>query len=306
MIVIHNPSWLRIMFHLRGSSASRIWRRWLLVVVAATVITALHHYGWYPITDLTLAPFTLIGLALSIFLGFRNNTSYDRFWEGRKLWGRVVNASRTLARDTLMLVGGEQAPKHQQRMVYTLMAYVHALRHHLRRQDRVDELHRFVGEDVVTSLKPELNRPVALLQNLGDDYAAAWRRGDIETFHLPTLQASLTELTGVQGGCERILNTPIPFSYTVLMHRIVAAYCFLLPLGLVHSLDLYTPVVVGFISFAFLGLDALGDEIEDPFGEDANDLPLLQLSTMIEHNLRQRLGETELPTLITPVDEVLS
>jgi ion channel-forming bestrophin family protein len=104
----------------------------------------------------------------------------------------------------------------------------------------------------------------------------------------------------VQGGCERIRATPIPWSYTVLMHTIVAAYCFALPFGLVATTKLLTPVVVVLIAYAFLGLDAVGDELEQPFGREENDLPLDAISSTIELNLRQLLGETDLPELAEP------
>jgi len=110
----------------------------------------------------------------------------------------------------------------------------------------------------------------------------------------------LSDLCDVQGGCERIKSTPIPWSYTVLMHSIVAVYCFALPFGLIDTTKLLTPLVVALIAYAFLGLDAVGDELEEPFGSDYNDLPLTTLSRMIEVNLRQLLGESELPPLLTP------
>lgn len=123
--------------------------------------------------------------------------------------------------------------------------------------------------------------------------------------HLPVLEGSLTEITGVQGGCERIKATPIPASYTVLIHRIVATYAFALPLGIVDTVHLWTPVVVLLIAYAFYGLDAIGDEIEDPFGRDPNDLPLSTLSRMIEVNLRQRLRESDVPELLRPQRGIL-
>jgi len=112
-------------------------------------------------------------------------------------------------------------------------------------------------------------------------------------------------MTNIQGGCERIKSTPIPFSYTALIHKIVALYCYGLPFGIVNETEWFTPVVVTIIAYAFFGLDAVGDEIEDPFGKDPNDLPLTTLSTMIEVNVRQRIGDTDLPALLKPVDNVL-
>jgi putative membrane protein len=124
--------------------------------------------------------------------------------------------------------------------------------------------------------------------------------------HLPVLEGSLTTLTDIQGGCERILATPVPFVYNVLMHRIVAGYCLFLPFGLVDTIGWVTPLAVAFIAFAFYGLDSIGEEIEEPFGTDWNDLPLSQLSRMIEVNLRQRAGDKDIPPLMQPVDGVLT
>ncbi len=115
----------------------------------------------------------------------------------------------------------------------------------------------------------------------------------------------LTGLTDLQGACERIKSTPIPFSYTTLIHRIVAVYCCGLPFGVVSDTCWFTPIVVLVVSYAFFGLDTVGDEIEQPFGTDANDLPLSAISRMIEVNLRQRIGDTDIPPLLRPVDELL-
>lgn len=326
MIVRPKSSWLRMVFMVRGSTLTKTWPRLLMVFLVAEAVTWTHHeWGWFR-ANLTLVPFTLIGLALGIFLGFRNNTSYDRFWEGRKLWGRVVNTSRTLTRQVLTLTGpseglppgyrttarAEGAPPEvfafHRGLVYRVIAYVHALRLHLRGQDRLEELADFLDEDELASLRAETNRPIALLQRIAAELRDAFDRGWIHALHLPVLEGSLTELANVQGGCERIKSTPIPFSYNILLHRIVFVYCFTLPFGLVtvEGVGDYTPIIVLMISYAFFGLDAVGDEIEDPFGEDTNDLPLGFITRMIERNLRQRVGETELPPDQEPKDYVLT
>ncbi|MEM9071850.1 MAG: bestrophin family ion channel [Myxococcota bacterium] len=326
MIVRPKATWLRMVFMLRGSTLAKTWPRLLMVAAVAEGVTYTHEkYGWFH-TNLTLVPFTLIGLALGIFLGFRNNTSYDRFWEGRKLWGRVVNTSRSLTRQMLTLVGpaegvsadyrttakGDGAPEEvaavHKALVYRVIAYVHSLRLHLRTQDRLKELAPFLSEDELKELEPEQNRPIALLQRIGAELRALYDKGWIHTMHLPVLEASLTEFANVQGGCERIKATPIPFSYNILLHRIVFVYCFTLPFGLVtlEGVGDYTPIIVLLVSYAFFGLDAVGDEIENPFGEDPNDLPLNAITRMIEGNLRQRLGETELPEPVKPKRFVLT
>lgn len=310
-------SWFRLLFKYRGTALSRIRGRFAVTTLLAIVVTVVDlNFGFFH-ADLTTIPFSLMGLALSIFLGFRNNTSYDRFWEGRKLWGSLVNTTRSITRQILTLVmeprestenastDKDEIIAFQQEMVHRVVAYVHALKHHLRDQDRVEDLAPMIPKDEVQALRGEINRPIAILQRLGDRFQHAYRKGWIHPQHLPVLEKSLAGLTDIQGGCERIKSTPIPLSYTSLIHQIVAIYCIALPFGLVKSVGAFTPVVVGIVAYAFYGLDAIGDEIENPFGTDTNDLPLSALSTMIEVNLRQRLGETNLPPLHKPRGGVL-
>lgn len=315
-MIIRGPQrWFQLLFAWKGSVFAKIWRRVAFVTGVGMASTWAQHEGQFELS-LTPLPFTLVGLALSIFLGFRNNTSYDRFWEGRKLWGRLVNTSRSLTRQILTLIVLEPSPPDQdarpvltdehRQLVHRLIAYVHALRLHLRGQKDLSELAPYLESGELQALQRESNPPVAIIQSLGDRLHGAWRRGWLHTLHLPVLEGSLTELADIQGGCERIRSTPIPFGYTVLMHRIVGIYCITLPFGIVGQVGLATPLVVLLISYAFLGLDALGDEIEDPFGTDPNDLPLSQLSRMIEINLRERLGESDLPAPILPVDRHLT
>lgn len=316
MIVIEKATWLQILLKWRGTALKRVWMRVAFVTFVAIVITIVDLRIETFHADLTTTPFTLIAVALGIFLGFRNNTSYDRFWEGRKLWGRLVNTSRTITREILTLVGplpdGAATPEEAEELralhrslVRYVAAYVHCVRMHLRDEDPHLELSRLIPESDVEALREESNRPIAMLQTLGDRFRQAWLRGWVHDQHLPVLDRALTDLCDIQGGCERIKATPIPFSYTALIHRIVALYCLTLPFGVVHSIGAFTPVVVAVVSYAFFGLDAVGDEIEDPFGKDYNDLPLSALSTMIEINVRQRIGDGDLPERVRPVDGVL-
>lgn len=144
-------------------------------------------------------------------------------------------------------------------------------------------------------MKDERNVPLGLLHRLGMQMVDARRKHWIHPLHVPVIEASLTALTDIQGACERIKSTPQPYSYTVLMHRIVAVYCTLLPFGLADSIKWMTPIVVLFVSYSLFGLDAVGDEIEQPFGTDPNDLPLSSISRTIEINLLDRIGEEAPP-----------
>jgi ion channel-forming bestrophin family protein len=301
MWVDKKRSWIETVA-LGGFALPHIWWRTLTVTAISIVVTILYEKVSYFHYSIGAAPFTLIGLPLGIFLGFRNNTAYDRFWEGRKLWGSLVNTSRSLTRQALTML--ELQPEAERgahvqdeirafeiKVIHMQIAYVHALRHHLRGTSPFEAITHIIGEEEVKRFEGMDNVPYAILQRLGEYFVEARHKYWIHVFHVPTIEGSLTSLTDIQGACERIKSTPIPFSYTVLMHRIVAVYCSLLPFGLMDSIQWATPFVVLAISYCFFGLDAIGDELEDPFGTDVNDLPLKAISRTIERNLRERLGE---------------
>jgi putative membrane protein len=310
-------SWYRLLFEYRGSAMSRIRGRLFSVfIVACSVTYAAEELSLT--TDLTVTPFTLIGLALGVFLGFRNNASYDRYWEGRRLWGRVVNGARSFARLALhslevdAVPGKSPSPSDvrglQRDAIYRVVAFAHALRMHLRNElGDVAQLAPFLPAFELAQLNVQRNVPMYVLNGVSGVLARARQMGALRSREAVAMEALLTDLTDAQGGCERIRNTPLPWSYTVLIHTIVAVYCFTLPFGLVSTTHVLTPLVVLMIAYAFLGLDAVGDELEEPFGKDYNDLPLESITRTIEVNLRQALGEEDLPALLVPsAERVLS
>jgi len=309
MIVLDKRSWVKMVFAIRGSSLNTTWPRILLVTSFASLVTWAYIEFDLKGYSLTTTPFALIGTAMAIFLGFRNNESYNRFWEGRKLWGSLVNVSRSFARqcETLLDSGTENDPQVREtrdKIVRATIAYVHAFRHHLRESDPSEELSAYLDEDERQHLNVS-NVPIAILQRIGLMVRDAWKAGYILDYHVPIFEGSLSEMTNVQGGCERIKNTPLPFPYNVLIHRIVAVYCLAMPFGLLESAGALTPVVVCLISYAFFGLDAIGDDVEQPFEIDDNDLPLHALSRTIEINLLEAIGADRLPEPIAAEHGVL-
>lgn len=309
MIIKEKISWLRHLTQVRGSSLEATWPRILVVTSVAVVVTYVEiHYDIARYT-LTTTPFTLIGVALGIFLGFRNNAAYDRFWEGRKLWGALVNTSRSLARQAFSLIdvpeGSVEIDEFRQAFVKRVIAFVHALRHHLRDTDPMLEIAKFLPSDDYVEVEQSMHRPLCILQQLGRDLRFAHDSDWIQAVNMPAVDGQLVELSNIMGACERIKNTPIPFTYTVLIHRIVAFYCLSLPFGIVDSAGILTPFVVFLISHAFLGLDDIGDEIEQPFGTQPNNLPLTTISRTIEINLLELLKEPNLPEAVKPVRGIL-
>ena len=314
MIVSDETSWLRMLFSNRGGVLTRTMPRVLTITLSSIVVTAFSQFEHYDFPRVSLPPFQLIGVALGIFLAFRNNAAYDRFWEGRRLWGSLVNTSRSFSRQVLTLIvppragdtGGPEFREFQRSLVMECVAFSSALRHQLRRQPPYESLARILPATDVDSLRSIQNVPVAILQQMGGRVREAWRRGWIQDYHVPVFEQSLVTFTDIQGGCERILNTPFPFAYSVLLHRVVAVYCFCLSFALVRDSIWVTPFIVFCISHAFFGFDEIGDELEQPFGSDPCDLPLNQLCGVIENNLREMLGERNLPPLPQPVDGILT
>ncbi|MEZ0374088.1 MAG: bestrophin family protein, partial [Candidatus Sericytochromatia bacterium] len=166
------------------------------------------------------------------------------------------------------------------------------------RGDAWEELQPLLPEADYTTLRDWSHPPLYLAQRLGEGIGVARGRGWLDPLHVALLEEPLSELINIQGACERIKGTPIPLAYIVLLHQLVAIYCLALPFALVQELNLYTPLLVLIVAYAFLGLDAIGDSIENPFEFEAHDLPLSALCVTIENNLRQQLGESAVPPLL--------
>ena len=315
MIVRERPSGLKLFLVLRGSILSRIWRALLVNLVVAVGVTLSHGAFFQHKITLTAIPFTLIGLPLAIFLGFRNTAAYDRFWEGRKLWGDLVVRSQNLARQCLGLIAeapgsAAAAPAGlddvRVRMISRAMAYAYALRNRLRGSSADAGLERsWLRPAELAALQRSTNAPAALMMGMGEDLGLCVRQGRVDPCLAASIDDTLSHMVATAVACDRIRNTPIPFSYTLLLHRTAYLYCFLLPFGLVDTIGFVTPIVVAIVAYTFFGLDALGDELEEPFGTSPNDLPLDALCRAIEIGMKEALGETELPPPLAPVDYCL-
>ena len=306
MIVRDRPNGLRLFLTMRGSILSSIWKSLLVTTLLAVAVTWAHgEVGDYKV-HLTITPFTLMGLPLAIFLGFRNNSAYDRFWEGRKLWGDLVLRGRNFARECLSLIdpiAGNEAVRD--RMIRRSIAFAHALRHQLRQTDPAADVAPHLMPVEWAALRKRRNLPHALMLEMGKDLALCRNTGMLDSVRAATLDANISGMVATAASCERIKNTPIPFSYTLLLHRTSYLYCFLLPFGLVDSIGYLTPLVVAIVAYTFFGLDALGDEIEEPFGLSPNDLPLDAICRAIEIDLRDALGDPDLPPPLVPVNNWL-
>ncbi|MGC4044308.1 MAG: bestrophin family ion channel [Armatimonas sp.] len=273
-------------------------------------VTAYWH--WYDITSIALSPtpFTLLGTAITIFLGFRTNTAYSRWWEARTLWGGIINQSRTIVRQALTFSmpkpGEAELPTpFAQEIAYYQLALVNAMRAHLRQQDPIEEARPYLPASELELLQGERNVPSALLVRMGLCLRRAFQGSEIDTIQLNAMDDTLNDLTNLLGGCERIKNTPIPQQYDTVPQLAIYVYSTLLPLGLIEPMHWWTPVISSLITFFFIAIDSIGSNIEDPFENSMHDVPLSALCRTIEINLRQMLQEKELPPPLQEVDGVL-
>ena len=313
MIIRDRPSGLKLFLLLRGSVLPRILPTLIVNIVIATLVTISHGDLFELKITLTTIPFTLIGLPIAIFLGFRNNAAYDRFWEGRKLWGELVHKSRSFSRQCQSLID-YPAPADASRgltdvrvrMIYRAIAFAHALRDLLRGKATAAELKGLLLASEWQQLEKSSNKPDFLMLRMGMDLGLCLKEGRIDPCLAAAIDATLSSMTAAAASCERIKNTPIPFSYTLLLHRTAYIYCFLLPFGLVDSIGFMTPFVVAIVAYTFFGLDALGDEIEEPFGLESNDLPLDAICRAIEIDLRESLHDENVPAPFAAVNYCLT
>lgn len=292
VIVRPRPHWIRLLFVRRGSLIHRIFWQQMFVILLSCTVVVLHGqlFDWK--VTLNASPFSLMGVALAIFLGFRINASYDRYWEARKLWGGVLVASRNLARQGQTLIDGSPDVRP---FVLGLIGFAAAMRNQLRGRARNDGLEAWLPPALCAELGAARSAPTRILAWLGAWLAEHRRAGRLHPVSAQHMESGLDELSAMVGGCERIANTPLPFTYSVILHRSAYFYCMLLPFGLVDSIGWMTPLVVAFVSYTFFALEALSDEIEDPFGTMPNDLALDAIVAGIDASLRELLGEVPPP-----------
>ena len=288
MIIRPRPTFLQLFFVMRGSVVPRIAPLLAgFALYAVGVVLAVRAFS-IDFGAASIAPFTLLGVSLSIFLGFRNNAAYDRWWEARKLWGQLVFEIRNLSRAATALIPADTA--QMRTLLMESLAFCHSLRGQLRNLD--------VSVDVASFLPPSGRVPGsrtpgadALLRSMGRRLGTLRTSGRIDAMDYRIMDERLSSFAALQAGCERIANTPLPFAYTLLLHRAAYIFCLMLPFGLAAQLGWLTPLFLVVIAYTFFGLDALSEELEDPFGMEANDLPLDRMCRICEISVFEALGE---------------
>jgi len=296
MIEYDAKNWLAIALRFRGTIAPRLLTRVVIVAAVGFVAAGLHASVGFGIPAIA---HTLIGVALGLLLVFRTNASYDRYWEGRKLLGTMVNRSRDLARQTASFVHAQDP--EVRRAVGDVRRYLSAFFalavQSLRGERDLAALGELLTAEERAVLEPRKARAPLVASFISERIDGLARAGALAPHHVLLMDPNVTALIDALGGCERIVRTPMPFAYAQHIKLAVLLFTTTVPFAMADATRWYTPIASAILAFALLGIDEIGVEIEDPFGTDPNDLPIDRIAETIAGNAEDILNA---PTSMEP------
>lgn len=286
MIHYDPHKWLDHFFDLRGTLVKEIGLRVVVCVLWAAGVVWFHKsvHG----VDIPIILHSLVGVALGLLLVFRTNASYDRFWEGRKLWGGIVNETRNLIRGAAVHLGDH--PRLLQELARWTAVFPRATMNSLRDEFDLGPLAQELSAEDLSDIRCAQHRALRVAQRMSELLARVRREGIVTDIVYTALDQNIQLLVDYLGGCERIRKTPLPFAYVVHLRRALVVYCFTLPFALVGTFGWMSLLDVLLISYTFFGIEEIGVEIEGPFGDDANDLPMADICETIHRNLYSMAG----------------
>ena len=283
-MIKYNPkNWFQLIFALHKSDTFRILWKELIYICVFTIGIAYVHITYFPeatyLTNL-IAVYSLVGFVISLLLVFRTNTAYDRWWEGRRKWGEMVNDSRNLAVKISTLQFSESDADFFRRMISN---FAFATKEHLRRKVNLAELELSVEELKIIRKKKHV--PVEIIHLMFKRLKRVKQEDKLSEIEYLAINDNLDSLMDSLGACERILNTPIPFSYSLFLKKFIFIYTTTLPLAFVSTFGYFSAIIATFVFYIMVSMEVLAEEIEDPFGTDDNDLPTDQLCVTIKENV---------------------
>ena len=296
--------WFALALQLRGSVIPAVLPRVLVCGLLAGVITLLHFAGvpveWKILGGLVTN--VVFSLVLGLLLVFRTNTAYERFWEGRKAWGKIVVAVRNLSRQ-LQVAVSEHSAEERSAKVSTLKllgAFAIATKLRLRSEPISPDLEAILSPQQILQLQQAKNPPLTILLWIAQYLQNQHQQQSLAMDQLSAMNSSLEQMTEALTGCERILNTPIPLAYAIHLHQLLLMYCLSLPFQMVEEFTLWTAFLTMLISFILLGVEEIGQQIENPFGYDTNDLPLDQICQNLLEQIEELTNFSHPETLVIP------
>ena len=285
-MIKYNPkSWFQLIFAFHKSDTIRILWKELIYIGLFTVGIAYVEITYFPeatfLSNQT-AVYSLVGFVISLLLVFRTNTAYDRWWEGRKKWGEMVNDSRNLAVKISTLKFDKEENDFFRRMISN---FTFATKEHLRRSINLDELQ--LTDEERKGLEKKTHIPVEIIHLMFKHMNKLKSEGRLSEIEYLAINDNLDSLVDSLGACERILNTPIPYSYSLFLKKFIFIYTTTLPLAFVTTFGYFSALIATFVFYVLVSMEVLAEEIEDPFGIDDNDLPTDQLCETIRKNVNE-------------------
>jgi putative membrane protein len=301
MIVRDHPTALQLFFVMQGSIVPKIIVRIIgVALLSLTVLLVDQHILTLP--HISIGAMGIFGVALSLFLGFRNNAAYDRWWEARKLWGSMIADVRNLGRHMCIFIGQGEDRKS---FLSCAVAFAHLHRGFLRGVDVRADIVGWIGEDEADAMIARKNPADAALRSMAEQIGTLIEKNIISGFGQMTVAQTLSSLALAQAGCERIMTTPLPFVYSLLVRRTTYLYCWLLPFALIEATSWFAPIFAAIVAYVFFGLQAVTNELELPFRNVENGLPLDTMCRVIEISVCEALDRTP-PAALSPKNHVLS
>lgn len=268
--------WFKLVLQIKGSVIPKIYLRVVCTGVFAFIISILYYFN-FPVYQPIFGN-VIPSIVLGLLLVFRTNTAYERYWEGRRLWANLVNDSRNLAWQIWVMMNDIEPEDRARRIAFLRLvaAFPVSCKLYLRSEPVNAQLKQLMSRSQYSQLAIANNPPLEIVSWIGDYIQKQYKRGNdvLHYSHVIFLQTNLKSMMESLGNCERILKTPLPLAYSIHLRHLLLIYCILLPFQLVKEFGWCTGVVVGLISFTIFGIEEIGIEIENPFGYDANDLPL--------------------------------
>ena len=292
-LVDRRKSWFRGAFKIKYSILPDVWEKSVFFAILAFIVCLLHSLG-LPVKQTTLSSL-IPTIVLGLLLVFRTNSANERFWEGRKLWGGIVNNIRNLTWQIWVNVQDETPEDRENKInaLYLLAVFAIAAKNHLRSQGVCEQMRRLLSPSQYHHLQTSQHLPLDIASYLGEYLSEQYHRKSINAYQLSQLQDLIGNLINMVGGCERILTTPIPNSYSIHLKQLLLIYYLVLPFQYVGEINWWTIPFVAVVSYIVYGIEAIALEIENPFGTDCNDLPLNQICHNIEQNIKNFIASQD-------------
>lgn len=301
MIVREHPSSFKLFFVMQGSIVPKITGRIIGIALLSVIVLLIDHHV-VTLPHISIGAMGIFGVALSLFLGFRNNAAYDRWWEARILWGQMIADVRNLGRHMCVFVGKGADRVH---ILSCAVAFAHLHRGFLRGVDVQADIVDWIGPEKAAAMLARKNPADAALRSMADQLGKLADSDAISGFGQITISQTLSSLALAQAGCERIVTTPLPFVYSLLVRRTTYLYCWLLPFALIESASWFAPVFSAVVAYVFFGLQAVTNELELPFRNVQNGLPLDAMCRVIEISACEAL-DRQPPVALGPTNHVLT